>query len=494
MKLFMATLSTETNTFSPIPTGRQSFMGGPSYWREGAGLAPPAGANEAHIEWRRLAGAGGHRLVESLCASAQPAGTTVRAVYEELRDMLLQDLARAMPVDGVLLKMHGAMVAEGYDDCEGDTLARVREIVGAAIPVGIELDLHCHLTDAIIRHADIVITYKEYPHIDVVARAREVYRLVEAAAQGRIRPVTAVHDCRMISMWRTPVEPVRGFVQRMQALEGKDGILSVSFAHGFPWADVDDVGAKAIVIADKDAAKAKALAARLGQEIWAMREATQTGHDTIDEAIDAALAAAEGPVVLADVADNAGGGAPSDSTFVLARLIERGVTGAALGCLWDPVAVGFCMEAGVGASIPLRLGGKCGPVSGPPLDLTARVRGLAVAHSQAGLGAGRVALGPSVWISAEGVEVIVNSIRNQVMNPDAFTGLGCELDDKQIVVVKSMQHFYAGFAPIAKGVRYIAGPGTVGPDFAAIPYVKFRRPYWPRVADPFTASHEEVLR
>ncbi|HEY0420484.1 MAG TPA: MlrC C-terminal domain-containing protein, partial [Acetobacteraceae bacterium] len=296
---------------------------------------------------------------------------------------------------------------------------------------------------------------------------------------------------RMISMWRTPVEPMRGFVARMQALEGRDGILSVSFGHGFPWGDVAEVGAKTVVIADRDMDKAQALARSLGEELWAMREQTDPKHDSIDGAIDAVLdgaLAAEGPVVLADVADNAGGGAPSDSTPILKRLLERGVRDVASGCYWDPVAVQFCIEAGVGSSFDLRVGGKCGTASGEPVDLRATVRAVSLAHDQTGLSGGRSAFGPSAWISAEGIDLILVSLRSQVFNPDAFTGLGCSLHDKRLVVVKSTQHFYAGFAPIARQVRYVAAPGAIGPDWAAIPYTKRTRPYWPRVADPFSTN------
>jgi microcystin degradation protein MlrC len=302
----------------------------------------------------------------------------------------------------------------------------------------------------------------------------------------------ALHDCRMNNMWRTPVPPMREFVDRMSALEGRDGILSVSFGHGFPWADMAEVGAKFIVVADGEMAPAEALAARLAREIWAMRERTVQPHDTIDEALDFAVAAPEGPIVLADVADNAGGGAPSDNTHVLRRMVQRGVGNAAIGCFWDPVAAQFCAEAGPGASLPLRLGGKCGPVSGDPIDLRVTVRGIAEAHSQGGLSGARAAYGLSAWVrtevrAGEGIDIILVSLRRQVFEPDAFTGLGCSLDDKRIVVVKSMQHFYAGFAPIAKAVRYIAAPGTVGAEFANLPYTKVKRPYWPRLADPFAA-------
>lgn len=485
MKLFIASYLTETNTWSPIPTGRNAFVIDKPFYRTDGSRARAGGANVPLIVWRRNAERDGHEIVESICATTEPSAAIVKHVYEEFRDMLLDDLRAALPLDGVMLFLHGAMVAEGYDDCEGDVLARVRAIVGPGVAVGVELDLHCHLTDAICDNA-IPVIFKEYPHIDGAERAEEVYTLVTRTARGEIHPVVALHDCHMIGMWRTPVEPVRGFVDRMAALEGKDGILSVSFGHGFPWSDVAELGAKFVVVADGDIAKARALAAKLAGEIWEMRERTLTPHDTIDQAIDFALAAPQGPVTLGDVADNAGGGAPSDSTVVLRRLVERGVTGAAIGCIWDPVAVSFCAEAGVGATFDLRIGGKCGPVSGLPIDLRVTVRNIVENHTQGGLSGGRAQYGRSAWVHAAGIDIILTSLRQQVFSPDAFTGLGCTLADKRMVVVKSMQHFYAGFAPISSAVRYIAAPGTVGAEFANLPYTKITRPYWPRVENPFT--------
>lgn len=488
MKLFMATLATETNTFSPIPTGRTAFMGERTWFRNDGSRHPPQIGNIPLIAWRGLGTRDGHAIAESICTFAQPGGTTVGAVYEELRDLLLADLRAAMPVDVVLLFLHGAMVAEGYDDCEGDTLARVREIVGQQAVIGAVLDLHCHLTETMRTAANILVTYKEYPHDDMAERAADVYRLSLQTAAGTIRPVMAYHDCRMVSMWRTPVAPMRGFVDRMSALEGRDGILSVSFGHGFPWGDVADVGAKMLVIADGGAAKAAALARRLGEEIWSQREAMATRHDSIDAAIDLALADGEGPMVLADVADNAGGGAPSDNTAILRRLVQRGVQGAVSGCYWDPLAVQFCREAGEGATFMLRIGGKCGATSGEPVDLRVTVRRFADNHTQAGLSGGRAVFGPSAWVAGDGIDLVLVSLRQQTFAPDAFTGLGLALADKRLVVVKSTQHFHAAFAPIARGIRYVAAPGAIPPDYAAIPFTKLTRPYWPRAADPWEGA------
>lgn len=487
MKLFMAGLATETNTWAPIPTGRDSFMGH-RYFRTDASRQPAGWGNLAMRVWRGRAEADGIEIAESLAAAAQPAGTTVRAVYEELRDMILDDLRAAMPVDIVLLSMHGAMVADGYDDCEGDTLAHVREIVGPDVVVGIELDLHCHLSETMRRAADLIVLFKEYPHTDIADRAHDLYDLALRAAKREIRPRIAYHDQRMISMWRTPVEPMKSFVAEMTAAEGKDGILSVSFGHGFPWADVPDVGSKMVVIADNDEAKAARVAEAFAARIWAMREATHPRLEDADTAIAAALGARNGkPVVLADVTDNAGGGAPSDSTFLIHRLVAHKAKGAAVGPVWDPVAVSFCREAGVGARMRLRVGGKCGATSGPPVDLDVVVRGVADDHEQTGLSGSRASFGPSAWVEADGIHLLLITNRQQGFHPDAFEGLGLKLGDLKAVVVKSSQHFYAGFAPIASEVRYVGAPGAMDHDFAALPYTKLATPYWPRVHDPHSA-------
>ena len=489
MKIFIATLATETNSFSPIPTGHAAFRER-EFFRNDGSRHPPRLGNIPLIEWRQMGEADGHTVAESISTFAQPAGLTLQSVYEDLRDMLVADLKAAMPVDVVLLFLHGAMIAHGYDDCEGDVIAHVRDVVGPDAKIGVELDLHCHLTEEMRTKSDVMVIFKEYPHTDIAERARELFTLTVAAAKGETKPVMAYHDCRMISLWRTPDEPMRTFVQRMKALEGKDGILSVSFGHGFPWGDVADVGAKVLVVADADADKAANLAAVLGREIWEMREATSTVYDSVDQAIEKAATNAGGkPIIVADVADNAGAGAASDSTSVLERLVARKVRDVATGLYWDPVAAQMCVEAGVGATFDLRIGGKMGPASGNPVDLRVTVRGIDPDHTQAGLSGGRARLGPSAWVEADGIHIILVSTRQQTFAPDSFTGLGCRLDDKKLVVVKSMQHFYAAFAPIASEVRYISAHGAVGPDFAAIPFSKLATPYWPRVSDPFTGRN-----
>jgi microcystin degradation protein MlrC len=483
MRVFIAALDTETNTFAPLPTGALAFAEG--FVAHGNATALPENYCSAQLYvWRWRAEALGWDVAESLCAYAEPGGITARAVYEGFRGEILADLTRALPVDAVLLGLHGAMVAEGYDDCEGDLLTAVRAILGPDVPVGAELDLHCHLTSAMMRAATVLVAYKEYPHIDIPERAGHLFTLIEDAAMGRTKPVMAAFDCRMIGLFRPTAQPLRGFVDQMIAQEGRDGILSLSLAHGFPWGDVADVGVKMLAVTDGDPDRAAAVARQYGEALFAMRRDVAPVFLSIDAALDLALEVARGPVVIADVADNPGGGAPGDSTFFLAKVRERGMTGVMLGYFWDPIAVRFCFEAGLGAVLDLRIGGKCGVASGLPVDLRVTVMGLAEQVTQR-FGAAPVPMGPSAWVRAEGIDLVLCTLRTQTFHPEAMAALGLDPTTPRIMVVKSNQHFHAAFAPIASEILYASSPGALSQAFATFAYTKRSGPYWPRQDDPF---------
>ncbi len=501
MKIFSAFLATETNTYAAAPTGWGGFLEYGIFHGD-ASTRDPQGIGGSMVELRRLLAAGQHELVESVSAFAQPLGRTVRAVYERLRDDILGDLQAAIalgPVDGVVLLLHGAMVADGHDDCEGDLIARVRAVVGPDVPIGVELDLHCHCTALMQRSADAIIAYKEYPHVDALPRLEELLRIVLGTAGGRLRPITAMFDCKMVGLWHTTREPMAGFVRRMQEVERAPGVLSVSLGHGFPWGDVPESGARLWVITDGDPGLAAALAGQLGREFWALRHETVMPMLTVVEALDQAAQAGDGPVVIADIADNAGGGAMSDSSFILQALLDRGTRDVAIGAFWDLGAIHICRDAGVGARIALRIGGKCGPASGEPVDIEVVVKGIVDCHFQLGLNSNdeRAPLGPSVWVQAAGgLDIVLVSVRSQTFSPAVFSGLGIELADKRLIVVKSTQHFHAQFAPLAREILYVTTPGAISMDFAALPYRVRDLDYWPRVADPHRfdskASHGEA--
>ena len=478
MRVFTASLATETNTFAPLPTGLAAFKDRGYF---------PAGQHPDRMTlfgaplWaaRQRASELGWTLLEGLVAFANPSGTITRETYETLRDQLLADLVAALPVDIVLLGLHGAMVAEGYDDCEGDLLGRVRQLAGADVVIGAELDPHSHLSDAMVKHADVLVMFKEYPHTDILERAQEVVELCRRQALGEINPVAAVVDCEMVVPIHTTREPGRSFVDRIQALEGKDGILSISVAQGFATGDVADMGCKVLVYADADAAAAQRLARRLADELIAMRDELLVRYLDIDTALDRALAASDGPVVLADRSDNPGSGAAGDSTFILRTMLERRIDNAALGPLWDPMAVQIAFDAGLGATLAMRIGGKVGPMSGDPVDGACKVVALIRDMTMTGQAGTPAALGDCALIEIGGIQVVLCSRRTQALNIDLFTQLSCNLSDKKIVVVKSAQHFHASFSTIAREILYVGAPGSASPDWDLLPYTKIRFPKWP---------------
>jgi microcystin degradation protein MlrC len=285
MRAFTAALGSETNTFSPILCGRDAFEGN---FYAGPGQHPdhPTLYSGPLMALRRRARTEGWEVVEGLFTFATTGGIVTRRVYEEYRDAILAQLAAALPVDIVALGLHGAMVADGYEDCEGDLLLRIREIVGPGVKVGAELDLHCNLTPAMVEFTDVLVPYKESPHIDVLERGEELVRILADAAAGRVRPTMSVFDCRMVTSSPTTREPMKGFVRRMQDLEGKDGVLSVSLIHCFGFNDVPDMGYKVLVVTDDRRDEGDALARRLGHEIYRMRREIGMTFLSIDEAID----------------------------------------------------------------------------------------------------------------------------------------------------------------------------------------------------------------
>ncbi|MFC3615632.1 M81 family metallopeptidase [Lutimaribacter marinistellae] len=481
MKLLIACLATETNTFSPMPTGQLAF--------ESVMVTREATKSTANLftaplhEWRRMAEERGWEVVESLSAAAQPAGSTVRAVYESYRDEILADIEKHQP-DVLLMSMHGAMVADGYDDCEGDMMSRARVIMGLDKVIGLELDPHNHLTQTMLDNATLIINYKEYPHVDAPERARELFAMAADAAEGRTRPVMRAHDCRMLTIIETMKEPAKTYVQAMKDAEGKDGILSVSLTHGFPWADVADVGAKTLVIADGNADKAASTAKDFAGKLWDIREGLRMNYPDISEALDIVAAANQGPITLADMGDNAGGGAPADSTFFLQEILKRGMTDIAHGIFWDPVLVTMCQDAGVGARMRVRLGGKICKESGDAVDLDVTVRAIRENMTQK-LGESDMPMGTGVWLDADGVHLVVSSVRTQNFSPSVYTDLAIDINEMRALIPKSTNHFYQNFERISPQVIHVRSPGTVTPDMTIIPFTKRDGNFWPKVENPF---------
>jgi microcystin degradation protein MlrC len=484
VRVFTAALATETNTFSPIAIDKRAFEAS-LYARPGEHPATPTLCTAPITVGREVCAREGWTLIEGSASWADPAGLVARATFEELRDEILDQLRAAMPVDAVVLGLHGAMVAQGYDDPEGDLLSRVRDIVGADVLVCAELDPHSHLTARRVAAANFFVVFKEFPHIDFVDRARDLWSIAVRALKGEIKPVMSVFDCRMIDVFPTSKQPMRGFVDKLYALEKSEpGLLSLSVIHGFMAGDVPELGTKIIAVTDNNPAKGAAFAETLGRELFDMRGTFMVKQVDEKVAVDAALAAPKGPVVIADVWDNPGGGTAGDATVILAELIARGVTDVAVGTVWDPIAVQICMAAGEGAEIPLRFGAKSAPHTGDPIDKLVTVRRL-VRNAEMRFGESFAPFGDAVWISFDGIDVILNSTRAQSFDPSLFSVMGIEPTSRKILLIKSTNHFYDSFSKIAAEIVYCSAGKPYPNTPATTPYRKARRTIWPMVENPW---------
>lgn len=482
MRLFAASLATETNTFSPIPTSRESFET-TFYAPAGAHPDEPKLCTAPLLVARRRAATDGFELIEGSSFWAEPSGTIDTASYESMRDEILEQLRRALPVDGVLMGFHGALFAAGYEDAEGDMLERIRGMVGADCVIGCEYDPHCHLTERRVRLADVTVLFKEYPHTDFMERGEELLALVLATIRGEIRPVASLFDPRLIDFFPTTVEPMRSFVDRIKSLEGRDGILSVSVAHGFSHADVPDMGTRVLVISDDRKAAGDRLARDLGEELRTRRGTWAAPAAPLEESLTRVLANNEGTAILAEAADNAGGGAASDNTLVIHELRRRGARAVAVAPVWDAQAVSFCHLAGTGARIPLRFGGKASADSGPPVDADVEVIGLARDTWQS-FGAARVPVGDAAAVRLDdgdggGIDVVLISSRTQAFGTELFTHLGLDPTLYRVLVLKSAQHFAGAFGPIASLIVRGETGGCCPTDPRRHAYRRLQRPIWP---------------
>jgi microcystin degradation protein MlrC len=484
VRVFTAALATETNTFSPIAINKLAFEAS-LYAKPGQHPVTPTLCTAPITVGREVCAREGWELIEGSASWAEPAGMVAQATYEELRDEILDQLKAAMPVNGVLLGLHGAMVAQGYEDPEGDLLSRIRAIVGPDVLVGATLDPHSHLTAKRVAAANFLVAFKEFPHTDFVDRARDLWSIAVRALKGEIRPVMSVFDCRMIDVFPTSRQPMRGFVDKLYALEKSEpGLLSLSVIHGFMAGDVPEMGTKVIAITDGNKSAGERLAETLGRELFSMRGTFMVSQVDEQVAVDTALAATKGPVVIADVWDNPGGGTAGDATVILAELIARGASDVAVGTIWDPIAVQICMAAGEGAAIPLRFGAKSAPHTGNPIDKMVTVKRL-VRNAQMKFGASYAPFGDAAWIRFDGIDVILNSTRAQSWDSSLFNAMGIDPTQRKILLIKSTNHFYDSFSKIASEIIYCSAGKPYPNRPAETDYRKAPRNIWPMVEDPW---------
>ncbi len=474
----------ETNTFQPVPTtfrdfaeagDRQPLVRGDEVLRcfEGVNTSV-AGA----IEVLRDAGA---TLVPLPWASATPAGYVAEDAFERIAAMIGEDLARALPLDGVYLSLHGAMVAEHLEDCEGELLARVREVVGERVPVVASLDLHSNTTRRMFDLSDGLVSYCTYPHVDMADTGRKAARLLaETLARGRV-PAKAFHQIPYLIplTWQcSTIEPSRSIYAEAASLLG-EGVASTSFTPGFPAADIADCGPAvfaygwdATAVADaaqRLARMALDAEARYAGRLWAPDEAVQ-------EAMRLARADPR-PVLLADTQDNPGVGGTSDTVGLLDALLRNAAERAVLGVLHDPEAAQAAHRAGAGGRIVLGIGAKSGAWGERPVEREWTVDRLGDGNTVGRgpvMGGWRIALGPTALLRCGGVSVVVASKRVQAMDQELFRHVGVEPCECAIVALKSSVHFRGDFEPIAQQVLVVESPGTMIVDPSKLPFRRLR--------------------
>jgi microcystin degradation protein MlrC len=482
----------ESHSFAPLPTTWQDFVqpGGFPPVQHAATLietlrptsVPAAGAIAA-------AEREGCIIAPLAWAFANPAGPVSVEAFERIAALLVAALSDALDmgsIDGVYLDLHGAMVAVGFDDAEGEILRRVRAVVGPEVPIAASLDPHCNLTARMVELADVLVPFRTYPHVDMPnAGARALELLIARIRRGR----PWARCFRQLDFWValtnqcTLVAPMQGVMAERARLAEAEGVVELGFCFGFPYADFPDCGVAVAAYAEDEPAAEAATSGLIAY--MAAREPDFAGAvvdaaEGVAEALRIAAAATR-PVVMADTQDNPGGGGHGDTTGLLAELIRQGAEGAVLGLINDAESAAACHAAGEGAMIPLSLGGKS---DGAPLQVTATVERLTDGRFTltGPMGKGNPAdLGPTALIRvAPGIRVIVVTRKMQALDQALFRHIGMEPAQQKILALKSSVHFRADFQPIAERVIVVAAPGPVVADPAVLPFTKLRPGLRPR--------------
>lgn len=429
-------------------------------------------------------------LVPLLFTTVTPAGSITADALDPLVEEMTALLAGQGPWDGVLLALHGAAVAEHVADVDGHILARVRQVVGPDVPVGVALDLHANISERMAEHVDVLITYRTNPHVDARERAEETARLVVAAARGEIRPTPALRRLPAvinILAQNTQDEPMHTILAERAEVELAPGVLTASVAEGYPYADVPEMGMSAVVVTDADPTGARRLARRLASFVWDRRHAFFPSAATVTEAVRRAAAAPRGPVLLLDVGDNIGGGSPGDSVVLLAEARRLGLTGV-LAIINDPAGAARCHEAGTGARVGLTIGASTDPHVGPPIDIAGTVRHVHDGryHDTGPTHTGQrdFDTGPTSVIDTEDGTTIV--LTSKVVMPSSraqLTVLGLDPLNHTAIIAKGVHSPLAAYGPIARQIIQVDSPGVTSADLDRFTYTRRPRPLYPFDSD-----------
>ena len=407
-------------------------------------------------------------LITTVALYASPSGPVTKDMFDFVADAVVKTIREEGPFDGVLADIHGAMVADGHPDGEGDLFAIIREEVGWDIPLMAPMDLHANVTAKMVRCANVLLPYNTYPHIDIVETGEAVAELMDRTLAGTVQPKLGYRRVPFQLPLFPDADPnIRPLYALAAEMEQRPGVLHARFTHGFYPADIEEVGMAALVITDGDQALADSLAEELAEAIEKKIPDLKQAYMSLDAALDLAEQSGEGPVVIADTSDNPGAGGMGDTNHILRRILERGITGAAVATILDPAAAELCEKAGVGETVELQLGGWSDPAySGGPLDVVATVKQITDGRYvnrgpvQNGVTSNH---GKTAVVEIAGNTVLIASIPRQVLDAEVFRRHGMAPEKEKLLVVKSTIHYRASFGEFAREMIPVVVPGFAPP-------------------------------
>ena len=491
MRLLIAMMKHETNTFSPVPTPLSRFGRGRGPSAGDAAITLFRGTGTAIGAYLELAEKAGAEIVVPIAGDSAPSGPVEDAAYQHMTDAILEAVARG-GFDGIMLDLHGAMVTESHEDGEGQLLKRIRAL-DPKTPIAVALDMHANLYDEIIRNATVVAGYRTYPHVDTYDTGKLAGEILLRAIRGEVKPVMAWGNVPMlphVMRQGTADHPNKALQARCAALS-REGALAASLFTGFPHADITNAGLSVVVVTDGDVGLAERLRDGLLKQAWDDREAFVYKLEPLKESVARAKAlppkqAGDGPVVLLDHYDNCASGGTMDTTVVLAEIIRQGLEDVAAFAIFDPAAVQQAIAAGIGAEVTLSIGGKLKmpaiPVASPPLTVTGTVKTISNGRfrNRGPMGRGvHMNMGPSVVLDTGKLELVLISQHVEPSDLNCLLSLGIDPMQKRYVMLKSRVHWRAGLGPLAKAVVECAGVGVCTSDYGQLTFKKVRRPIYP---------------
>lgn len=481
MKILVGQIFHETNTFSNIKTTVDLFKA--MEWSYGDDII------KTHKGVRFYLGGmidqAEHYdfdVIPLFSANATPSGTITKATYDLMLNNLLKTIKDAKKYDAICLGLHGAGVAEGIDDLEGNVLEAVREIAGD-VPIVATLDLHANVTDKMVQYADVLLGVNFYPHIDGYERGQEAIDMIKQMLEGHLKPVMSLKKLPlMIPASTTNLSPAKDINELCWEQEKNDAVVDCTFFHGFTQSDIPHAGVSVLTITNDDSVLAENIAKTIAQKIWEKRDKFATNYLSPAEGIEAALKIKGNPIVLNETSDNPGGGAPGDGTYLLKAMLDKKLTNACFGCICDPEVAQIAHEVGPGSFIDVKLGGKTDKYHGDPLIIKAYVKSLSDGrfnYTTPMLAGMKVDNGKSARLQVGGVDIIVCSKKEQVFDEQIFLLHGIDVSKYKIVALKSSQHFRAAYEQISAKIITVESPGLSSSNLKKINYQRINRPMYP---------------